>query len=110
MHRYLPALFLTYGREVAYVPVNDRPRLAGRSNAVSKLHRDVSRDMFADLWPDVPQEETPIGSVTNGVHASTWVAPEMAELLSRYVLPEWHEAVRADRFGAPEAAAETQVI
>lgn len=31
MHRYLPALFLTYGHETAYVPVNDRPRLAGRS-------------------------------------------------------------------------------
>jgi starch phosphorylase len=67
-------------------------RLAARSNAVSKLHGDVSRVMFADLWPDVPQEETPIGSVTNGVHALTWVAPEMADLLSRYVLPEWHEA------------------
>lgn len=31
MHRYLPALFLTYGHEVAYVPVNDRPRIAGQS-------------------------------------------------------------------------------
>lgn len=31
MHRYLPALFLTYGHEVAYLPVNDRPRQAGRS-------------------------------------------------------------------------------
>lgn len=31
MHRYLPALFLTYGHEVAYEPVNDRPRLAGVS-------------------------------------------------------------------------------
>jgi dolichol-phosphate mannosyltransferase len=31
MHRYLPALFLTYGHETAYVPVNDRPRLAGKS-------------------------------------------------------------------------------
>jgi len=31
LHRYLPALFLTYGHEVCYVPVNDRPRRAGRS-------------------------------------------------------------------------------
>jgi len=31
MHRYMPALFLSYGHEVAYVPVNDRPRLAGQS-------------------------------------------------------------------------------
>ena len=67
-------------------------RLAGRSNAVAKLHGDVSREMFNDLWPDVPIEETPITSVTNGVHAPTWVAPDMAELLSRHVLPEWDEA------------------
>jgi len=67
-------------------------RLAGRSNAVAKLHGEVSRDMFADLWPDVPVEETPIGSVTNGVHAHTWTAPEMADLFTRYVLPQWQEA------------------
>jgi starch phosphorylase len=67
-------------------------RLAGRSNGVSKLHGEVSREMFQDLWPDVPVDEVPIGSVTNGVHAPTWVAPEVADLLSRYVLPEWDEA------------------
>jgi starch phosphorylase len=67
-------------------------RLAGRSNAVSKLHGEVSRAMFHDLWPDVPVEEVPIRSVTNGVHARTWVSPEMSDLLSRYVLPEWAEA------------------
>jgi len=72
-------------------------RLAGRANGVAKLHGAVSREMFSDLWPDVPAEETPIGSITNGVHAHTWVAPEMADLLTRYVLPEWHEA-EADRW------------
>ena len=72
-------------------------RLAGRANGVAKLHGVVSREMFSDLWPDVPAEETPIGSITNGVHAHTWVAPEMADLLTRYVLPEWHEA-GADRW------------
>ena len=60
-------------------------RLAGRSNAVAKLHGEVSREMFGDLWPDVPAEEVPIRSVTNGVHAHTWVAPEMGDLLTRYV-------------------------
>ncbi|MDQ2649556.1 MAG: alpha-glucan family phosphorylase [Actinomycetota bacterium] len=67
-------------------------RLAGRSNAVARLHGDVSRDMFQDLWPDVPTDEVPITSVTNGVHASTWTAPELADLYTRYVLPEWDEA------------------
>jgi starch phosphorylase len=72
-------------------------RLAGRSNAVSRLHGDVSRQMFADLWTDVPTPETPISSVTNGVHAPTWTSPEMADLLTRYVMPEWGEA-DADRW------------
>ena len=67
-------------------------RLAGRSNAVAKLHGAVSREMFGDLWPDVPVDEAPIASVTNGVHAHTWVSHEMAELLSRQVQPDWHEA------------------
>ena len=67
-------------------------RLAGQANGVSKLHGAVSRDMFSNLWPGVPVDEVPIGSVTNGVHARTWTSNEMGELLSRYVLPEWPEA------------------
>src|SRR6478672_9338520 len=58
-------------------------RLAGRSNAVAKLHGEVSREMFSDLWPDVPDDEVPIGSVTNGVHSGTWVAPEISDLLAK---------------------------
>jgi glycogen phosphorylase len=67
-------------------------RLASMSNGVSKLHARVSRSMFQGLWPGVPEAETPIQAVTNGVHARTWVSAEMDELLSRYVLPEWPEA------------------
>ncbi len=67
-------------------------RLAARSNGVSQLHGGVSRLMFAPLWPGVAYEEVPIGAVTNGVHARTWVSSEMTDLLDRYVLPEWHEA------------------
>jgi glycogen phosphorylase len=67
-------------------------RLAGRSNGVAELHGEVSRDMFGDLWPDLESDETPIGSITNGVHAHTWVSPEIGDVLARYVLPEWDEA------------------
>jgi len=67
-------------------------RLAARSNAVAKLHGDVSQHMFAGLWPDVPVAETPITSITNGVHAPTWTAPEFADVFSRYVSPNWTEA------------------
>jgi len=55
-------------------------RLAQRANAVSTLHGHVSRAMFAGLWPGFDQSELPITHVTNGVHAPTWVAREIAEL------------------------------
>ena len=71
-------------------------RLAARANGVAKLHGVVSRSMFAGLWPDVPVDEVPITSITNGVHAPTWVAPEIDALLSRYVLPDWVGAGEAD--------------
>jgi glycogen phosphorylase len=52
-------------------------RLAQRVNGVSRLHGQVSRKMFAGLWPGFDTSEVPIGSVTNGVHTPTWVAPEV---------------------------------
>jgi starch phosphorylase len=56
-------------------------RLAQRANGVSKLHGQVSRDMFRGLWPGFDHTEVPIGSVTNGVHGPTWAATEMSKLL-----------------------------
>ena len=70
-------------------------RLAARSNGVSKLHGVVSRSIFSDLWPDAPADEVPIGSVTNGVHISTWIGPEMAEMLDRRLTPGWAETGEA---------------
>ncbi|WP_370330930.1 alpha-glucan family phosphorylase [Mycolicibacterium hippocampi] len=55
-------------------------RLAQRANGVSLLHGQVSRGMFNDLWPGFDQAEVPIGSITNGVHAPTWAAPQWTEL------------------------------
>ncbi|MFC8047297.1 alpha-glucan family phosphorylase [Nocardia sp. NPDC057353] len=54
-------------------------RLAQRANGVSKLHGEVSREMFAGLWPGFDPAEVPIGSITNGVHAPTWAAREWVE-------------------------------
>jgi starch phosphorylase len=67
-------------------------RLAGFSNGVSKLHGQVSRQIFQSVWPGVPTDELPIGSVTNGIHTRTWVSPEIRDLFDRHVLPEWHLA------------------
>ena len=55
-------------------------RLAQRANGVSELHGEVSRGMFNGLWPAFDEAEVPIGSITNGVHAPTWVAREIFEL------------------------------
>ncbi|MFD6323236.1 glycosyltransferase family 1 protein [Streptomyces sp. NPDC058442] len=60
-------------------------RLAQRANGVSLLHGRVSREMFSGLWPGFDPEEVPITSVTNGVHAPTWVAPEVFRLGARQI-------------------------
>lgn len=60
-------------------------RLAQRANGVSLLHGHVSREMFSGLWPGFDPDEVPITSVTNGVHAPTWVAPEVFRLGTRQI-------------------------
>ncbi|MHA6762964.1 alpha-glucan family phosphorylase [Streptacidiphilus sp. PAMC 29251] len=55
-------------------------RLAQRANGVSTLHGQVSRGMFNGLWPGFDSEEVPITSVTNGVHAPTWIDPQVVRL------------------------------
>ncbi|MFE7746482.1 alpha-glucan family phosphorylase [Nocardia sp. NPDC057455] len=60
-------------------------RLAQRANGVSKLHGAVSRSMFASLWPGFDPAEVPIGSVTNGVHATTWAAREWVDKAREHI-------------------------
>ncbi|MGW7415285.1 alpha-glucan family phosphorylase [Streptomyces sp. NPDC054863] len=60
-------------------------RLARRANGVSVLHSSVSREMFAGLWPGFDPEEVPITSVTNGVHAPTWVDPAVVRLGAKQI-------------------------
>ncbi|MBV8201907.1 MAG: alpha-glucan family phosphorylase, partial [Acidobacteria bacterium] len=55
-------------------------RLCHRSNGVSALHGRVSRQMWEVLYPKLPEEQVPIGHVTNGVHVRTWLAPAMQDL------------------------------
>ena len=64
-------------------------RLADQSVGVSRLHGAVSRRLWKDAWRSLPETQVPIGSVTNGVHMPTWVAPDIADLLRRYVGPDW---------------------
>ncbi|MGH7882334.1 MAG: alpha-glucan family phosphorylase, partial [Candidatus Dormibacteraceae bacterium] len=66
-------------------------RTAGCSVGVSQLHGEVSKRIWQAAWPELPEAEVPIGSVTNGVHLPTWVAPELQALLVKYVDPRWWE-------------------
>ena len=60
-------------------------------NAVSRLHGHVSREMWANLWPNLPVEEVPITSVTNGVHLTSWINGDLAGLYDHYLRPDWRE-------------------
>ena len=60
-------------------------------NAVSRLHRTVSQEMFQDLWPRLPVEEVPITSITNGVHSPTWINGDLASIYDQYLQPDWRE-------------------
>jgi starch phosphorylase len=66
-------------------------RLANSTNGVSKLHGQVSRRMWKALWPDLPEAELPIISITNGVHTRSWVSPDMIQLYERYLGMQWEE-------------------
>ena len=57
---------------MAYLAV----RGSGQINGVSKLHGQVSRHIFEPLFPGWPEQEVPIGSVTNGIHVPTWDSEE----------------------------------
>jgi starch phosphorylase len=69
-------------------------RLSQRANGVSKLHGAVSRGMFAGLWPGFDADEVLITSITNGVHAPTWVAREVRDLAAREIGAELVEEGR----------------
>jgi starch phosphorylase len=83
-------------------------RLAGASNGVSRLHGEVSRRMFSGLWPGVPAEEAPIGSITNGVHAHSWVSPEIRSLLNRHVGADWARE-HAERWARIDDASDAEL-
>jgi starch phosphorylase len=69
-------------------------RLANISNAVSQLHGKVSRRMWKNIWPGLPESEIPITSITNGIHTQGWISHDMAGLYDRYMGTGWR--VQAD--------------
>ncbi len=72
-------------------------RMSRHSNGVSKLHGEVSRGLWKDVWAGVPSHEVPITSVTNGIHTKTWTAPEFSALYDKY-LGNWEENLTNEDF------------
>ena len=66
-------------------------RLSAHTNAVSRLHRQVSQAMWQKVWPQHPVEDVPIDCITNGIHVPTWISRDMAALFDRYLGPDWAE-------------------
>ncbi|HSR22296.1 MAG TPA: alpha-glucan family phosphorylase, partial [Candidatus Eisenbacteria bacterium] len=79
-------------------------RMADHAVGVSRLHGAVSRRLWKDAWPGLPEAQVPIYSVTNGVHMPSWMAPEIGDLLSHHVGPDWWDLDPADpRWSGVEA-------
>ena len=89
--------FLALGREH---PDNDNEffgmtklalHMSDACNGVARLHGEVSRAMWHNLWPALPENEVPISHVTNAIHTSSWISGALKQHLDRYVGPQWRE-------------------
>jgi starch phosphorylase len=68
--------------------------LASSCNGVSRLHGSVARRMWSHVWPQRPVEEVPISHITNGIHISSFISQEFANLFGRYLGPDWYMSSR----------------
>ncbi len=68
--------------------------LASHCNGVSRLHGSVARRMWSHVWPQRPVEEVPISHITNGIHISSFISQEFANLFGRYLGPDWYMSSR----------------
>jgi len=64
-------------------------RTSGAVNGVSKLHGEVTKQMWQPIWPDRPADQLPVGFITNGVHVPTWISSEMSGLLEKHLGAHW---------------------
>ena len=75
-------------------------KIAGKKNGVSKLHGEVSRELFGEVWPNIAANESPITYVTNGIHTCSWLAPKLKDLYNEYLttpsIPYWQDKIHLD--------------
>ena len=68
-------------------------KIAGKKNGVSKLHGEVSRELFSEVWPNIAEDESPITHVTNGIHTCSWLAPNIKALFNEYLPAYWQDKI-----------------
>ena len=75
-------------------------KIAGKKNGVSKLHGEVSRELFGEVWPNIAANESPITYVTNGIHTCSWLASNLKDLYNKYLStptnPYWQDKIYLD--------------
>lgn len=83
--------FMNLGRiaendpDILFSMANLSLRISQEANAVSKIHQQVSNNLFGKVWKDFFPEEMPIGYITNGVHYDTWTAGRWKTLHKKYL-------------------------
>jgi len=93
-----PEVFLELGRYgeghgAAFNMTAFAIRMSYLRNAVSKLHSQVSKEMFAPIWDELKIEKgvEPVIPIVNGVHVPTWLPATLRKLFSRWVDPKWSQ-------------------
>ncbi|HEX6132717.1 MAG TPA: alpha-glucan family phosphorylase [Longimicrobiales bacterium] len=66
-------------------------RLSSIRNGVSRLHGAVSRTMWHQIWPELAEQDVPIGHVTNGIHLPTWVGADVGRLYEERIGAQWQD-------------------
>jgi phosphorylase/glycogen(starch) synthase len=68
-------------------------KLSNMSNGVSKIHGEVSKSIWRDVWKGLHYSEIPITYITNGVHMMSYIAPRMKDLLSAFLETDWEKDI-----------------
>ncbi|MDR3256758.1 MAG: alpha-glucan family phosphorylase [Endomicrobium sp.] len=66
-------------------------RVTNKANGVSRLHATIARDMWKNIWPQLPKKEVPITHITNGIHTNTWISYEFSRLFDKYLGASWKD-------------------
>jgi starch phosphorylase len=64
-------------------------RASGAANGVSRLHGEITKQMWQSIWPGTSYDNLPVKFVTNGVHVPTWLSSEIAHLFDEHLGADW---------------------